>query len=82
MNIVVLIWDGNEIWLVLGGVGLLVVFFKVYVVLLLVLYLLVLVLVVVLVFCGVVFEFCFKVYWLCWLWSVVFGFGLLLVMFV
>lgn len=82
MNIVVLIWDGNEIWLVFGGVGLLVVFLKVYVLVLLMLYLLILLMLIVLIFCGVVFEFCFKVYILCWLWGVVFYVGLLLVVFV
>ena len=50
-------WDGNETWLVLGGVGLLVAFPRAYAILLPALYLPVIVMLLGLIFRGVAFEF-------------------------
>jgi cytochrome d ubiquinol oxidase subunit II len=50
-------WDGNETWLVLGGVGLFVVFPRAYAVLMPAVYLPVIVMLLALVFRGVAFEF-------------------------
>ena len=50
-------WDGNETWLVLGGVGLLVAFPQAYAVIMPALYLPVIVMLLALVFRGVTFEF-------------------------
>ena len=50
-------WDGNETWLVLGGVGLLVAFPLAYSILMPALYLPVIVMLLALVFRGVAFEF-------------------------
>jgi cytochrome d ubiquinol oxidase subunit II len=50
-------WDGNETWLVLGGVGLLVAFPKAYAAIMPALYLPVIVMLLALVFRGVTFEF-------------------------
>jgi len=60
MNTAAPIWDGNETWLVLGGVGLLAAFPKAYAVILSALYLPVLLMLIALVFRGVAFEFRFK----------------------
>lgn len=82
MNFVVFVWDGNEIWFVLGGVGLFVVFFLVYLVFLLVFYIGVFLMLVGFIFRGVVFEFRFKVKMLKYLWSWLFFVGLFVVFFV
>src|SRR6201996_4553485 len=50
-------WDGNETWLVMGGVGLLVAFPPAYAIILPALYLPVIVMLLALVFRGVAFEF-------------------------
>src|ERR671917_2142971 len=50
-------WDGNETWLVLGGVGLLVAFPLAYAIIMPALYLPVIVMLLALVFRGVAFEF-------------------------
>ena len=50
-------WDGNETWLVLGGVGLLVAFPKAYAIIMPAMYLPVIVMLLALVFRGVAFEF-------------------------
>src|SRR5918995_308369 len=60
MNTAAPIWDGNETWLVLGGVGLLAAFPKAYATVLSALYLPVLLMLVALVLRGVSFEFRFK----------------------
>lgn len=60
MNSVAPIWDGNETWLVLGGVGLLAAFPLVYAVFLPALYLGVFLMLAGLIFRGVAFEFRFK----------------------
>lgn len=57
MNSVAPFWDGNETWLVMGGVGLWVAFPKAYAVILPALYLPVTVMVLALIFRGVAFEF-------------------------
>src|ERR1044072_7629148 len=57
MNSVAPFWDGNETWLVLGGVGLLVAFPLAYSVIMPALYLPVIVMLLALVFRGVAFEF-------------------------
>jgi cytochrome bd ubiquinol oxidase subunit II len=50
-------WDGNETWLVLGGVGLFVVFPRAYAIIMPALYLPVIVMLLALVFRGIAFEF-------------------------
>src|SRR5690606_26554544 len=50
-------WDGNETWLVMGGVGLLVVFPLAYSIIMPALYIPVIVMLLALVFRGVAFEF-------------------------
>jgi cytochrome d ubiquinol oxidase subunit II len=57
MNSVAPFWDGNETWLVLGGVGLLVAFPMAYAIILPALYLPVIVMLLALIFRGVSFEF-------------------------
>ena len=57
MNSVAPFWDGNETWLVMGGVGLWVAFPKVYAVLLPAVYLPIIVMLLALIFRGVAFEF-------------------------
>ena len=60
MNTAAPIWDGNETWLVLGGVGLMAAFPKAYALMLSALYLPTLVMLAALVLRGVSFEFRFK----------------------
>lgn len=57
MNSVAPFWDGNETWLVLGGVGLWVAFPKAYAVILPAVYLPIIVMLLALIFRGVAFEF-------------------------
>lgn len=57
MNSVAPFWDGNETWLVMGGVGLWVAFPKAYAVILPAVYLPVIVMLLALIFRGVAFEF-------------------------
>jgi cytochrome d ubiquinol oxidase subunit II len=57
MNSVAPFWDGNETWLVLGGVGLWVAFPKAYAVILPAVYLPVIIMLLALIFRGVAFEF-------------------------
>jgi cytochrome d ubiquinol oxidase subunit II len=54
------IWDGNETWLILGGGGLLAVFYLAYAILLPALYIPLLIMLIALIFRGVAFEFRFK----------------------
>lgn len=76
MNTAAPIWDGNETWLVLGGVGLLTAFPKAYALVLSALYLPALALVLALVFRGVAFEFRFKAQGRAKrLWGLAFGAG-------
>ena len=75
MNTAAPIWDGNETWLVLGGVGLLAAFPKAYALILSALYLPVLLMVIALVFRGVAFEFRFKAERSKPLWGIAFALG-------
>jgi cytochrome d ubiquinol oxidase subunit II len=75
MNTAAPIWDGNETWLVLGGVGLLAAFPKAYALMLSGLYLPVLLMLVALVLRGVSFEFRFKAHTSKPLWGVCFAVG-------
>ena len=60
MNSIAPIWDGNETWLVLGGLGLLAVFPTAFAVIITAVYFPILVMVLALVFRGVAFEFRFR----------------------
>jgi cytochrome bd ubiquinol oxidase subunit II len=75
MNTAAPIWDGNETWLVLGGVGLLAAFPTAYAVALSGLYLPVLLMLVALILRGVSFEFRFKAHSSKHLWGICFGLG-------
>lgn len=75
MNSVAPIWDGNETWLVLGGVGLLAAFPLVYSILLPALYIGVFLMLAGLIFRGVAFEFRFKARSSRYLWNWAFAGG-------
>src|SRR6185437_4567867 len=60
MNSIAPIWDGNETWLVLGGVGLLAAFPLAFAIILPAVYFPLLIMLLALVFRGVAFEFRFK----------------------
>jgi cytochrome d ubiquinol oxidase subunit II len=60
MNAIAPIWDGNETWLVLGGVGLLAAFPLAFAIIIPALYFPILVMLLALVFRGVAFEFRFR----------------------
>jgi cytochrome d ubiquinol oxidase subunit II len=75
MNTAAPIWDGNETWLVLGGVGLLAAFPSAYAIALSGLYLPVLLMLVALILRGVSFEFRFKAHTSKHLWGICFGVG-------
>jgi cytochrome bd ubiquinol oxidase subunit II len=75
MNTAAPIWDGNETWLVLGGVGLLAAFPTAYAIVLSGLYLPVLLMLVALILRGVSFEFRFKAHSSKHLWGICFGLG-------
>ena len=60
MNSIAPIWDGNETWLILGGVGLLAVFPLAFAIIIPAVYFPVLAMLLGLVFRGVAFEFRFK----------------------
>jgi cytochrome d ubiquinol oxidase subunit II len=75
MNTAAPIWDGNETWLVLGGVALLAAFPKAYAIALSGLYLPVLLMLVALILRGVSFEFRFKAHSSKRLWGICFGVG-------
>ena len=81
MNSVAPIWDGNETWLVLGGVVLLAVFPVAFSIILPALYLPLTFMVMALIFRGVAFEFRFKAHTSKWLWTVAFSGGSLLATF-
>ncbi|HDZ56943.1 MAG TPA: cytochrome d ubiquinol oxidase subunit II [Pseudomonas xinjiangensis] len=81
MNSVAPIWDGNETWLVLGGVGLLAAFPLVYTVLLPALYIGVFLMLAGLIFRGVAFEFRFKAKSSRYLWNWAFAGGSILASF-
>lgn len=75
MNTAAPIWDGNETWLVLGGVSLFAAFPKAYSVILSALYLPVLLMLIALIFRGVAFEFRFKANRSRWVWGAAFHLG-------
>ncbi|WP_245293333.1 cytochrome d ubiquinol oxidase subunit II [Mongoliimonas terrestris] len=75
------IWDGNETWLILGGGGLLAVFYLAYAILLPALYIPLLVMLIALVFRGVAFEFRFKADASKRVWDYAFHYGSLLATF-
>src|SRR5262252_9021025 len=75
MNSVAPIWDGNETWLVLGGIGLMAAFPLAFAIILPAVYFPVLVMLLALVFRGVAFEFRFKQRALRALWGMAFCFG-------
>ena len=63
------IWDGNETWLILGGVALLAVFPLAFAIIIPAVYFPVLIMLLSLVFRGVAFEFNFKQPWIQRIWS-------------
>jgi cytochrome d ubiquinol oxidase subunit II len=81
MNTAAPIWDGNETWLVLGGVGLMAAFPKAYAIILSTLYLPVLIMLAALVLRGVSFEFRFKAARSKALWGICFAIGSILAAF-
>ena len=75
MNAIAPIWDGNETWLILGGVALLAVFPLAFAIIIPAVYFPVLIMLLALVFRGVAFEFRFEQPWLARFWSQGFFFG-------
>jgi cytochrome d ubiquinol oxidase subunit II len=75
------IWDGNETWLILGGGGLLAVFYLAYAILLPALYMPLLIMLIALIFRGVAFEFRFKADTSKRVWDYAFHYGSLLATF-
>lgn len=78
MNSIAPIWDGNETWLILGGVALLAVFPLAFAIIIPAVYFPILLMLLALVFRGVAFEFRFKQPWLrrIWSWGFCIGSGL------
>ena len=75
MNAIAPIWDGNETWLILGGVALFSVFPLAFAIIIPAVYFPVLLMLLALVFRGVAFEFRFKQPWLSRFWSAGFCIG-------
>jgi len=75
MNAIAPIWDGNETWLILGGVALLAVFPLAFAIIVPAVYFPVLIMLLALVFRGVSFEFRFEQPWLQRFWSGGFSVG-------
>src|ERR1700735_1337401 len=69
MNSIAPIWDGNETWLILGGLALLAVFPLAFAIIIPAVYFPVLLMLLALVFRGVAFEFRFRQPWLARVWS-------------
>lgn len=69
MNSIAPIWDGNETWLILGGVALLAVFPLGFAIIIPAVYFPILIMLLALVFRGVAFEFRFKQPWIRRIWS-------------
>lgn len=78
MHSVAPFWDGNETWLVLGGVGLLAAFPLAYAVMLPALYIPIILMLIGLILRGVAFEFRFKEERRRWLWDWAFAGGSIL----
>lgn len=81
MNSVAPVWDGNETWLVMGGVALLAAFPKAYAILLSALYTPLMLMLIALIFRGVSFEFRFKAHSSRYLWDAAFSLGSMLTAF-
>ena len=81
MNSVAPVWDGNETWLVMGGVGLLAAFPRAYAILLHALYIPLVLMLVALIFRGISFEFRFKAHTSRYLWDLAFSAGSMLTAF-
>jgi cytochrome d ubiquinol oxidase subunit II len=75
MNSIAPIWDGNETWLVLGGIGLLAAFPLAFAIILPAVYFPILVMLLALIFRGVAFEFRFRDAEHRTLWDHAFGYG-------
>ena len=75
MNAIAPIWEGNETWLILGGVALLAVFPLAFAIIIPADYFPVLLMLLALVFRGVAFEFRFKQPWISRFWSLGFCLG-------
>ncbi len=75
MNSIAPVWDGNETWLILGGVALLAVFPLAFAIIIPAVYFPVLLMLLALVFRGVAFEFRFKRPWIDGFWTGGFCFG-------
>ena len=75
MNTIAPVWDGNETWLILGGVALLSVFPAAFAIIIPAVYFPLLLMLLALVFRGVAFEFRFKQPWISrfWAWGFCFG---------
>ena len=69
MNSIAPVWDGNETWLILGGLALLTVFPLAFAIIIPAVYFPVLLMLLALVFRGVAFEFRFRQPWLGGLWA-------------
>ncbi|NNM70815.1 cytochrome d ubiquinol oxidase subunit II [Enterovirga aerilata] len=75
------IWDGNETWLILGGVGLFCVFSLAYAIIMPALYIPILIMLIALIFRGVAFEFRFKAESSQRIWDHAFHYGSLIATF-
>jgi len=75
MNTIAPFWDGNETWLILGGVGLLAAFPLAFAIIIPAVYFPILIMLLALVFRGVAFEFRFKNNALRRFWDMSFAFG-------
>src|ERR1700743_2626539 len=75
MNSIAPIWDGNETWLVLGGIGLLAAFPLAFAIILPAVYFPILVMLLALIFRGVAFEFRFRDAEHRTFWDNAFGYG-------
>jgi cytochrome d ubiquinol oxidase subunit II len=69
MNSIAPVWDGNETWLILGGVALLAVFPLAFAIIIPAVYFPILLMLLALVFRGVAFEFRFRQPWISRFWS-------------
>ena len=79
MNSIAPVWDGNETWLIFGGLGLLVAFPLAFAIIIPAVYFPVLIMLLALVFRGVAFEFRFKQWALRRFWDGAFCGGAILV---
>jgi cytochrome d ubiquinol oxidase subunit II len=75
MNSIAPVWDGNETWLVLGGVALLTVFPLAFAIIIPAVYFPILLMLLALVFRGLAFEFRFRIAWIARFWELGFSVG-------